>query len=125
MFTRVGGNVKYLIIRNRAGIYGFPKGHVEAGETERQTASREILEETALAVDFIDGFRIEDRYKLKDGTDKTVVYFLASFDGTGFSKQDSEIASIELLSFDQACDRFQFARTRRILVKANDFLSKL
>ena len=125
VFTRVGGNVKYLIIKSRAGIYGFPKGHVEAGETERQTASREILEETALTVDFIDGFRIEDRYTLKDGTDKTVVYFLASFDGTGFSKQDSEIASIELLSFDQACDRFQFDSTRRILVKANDFLSKL
>ena len=125
VFTKVGGNVKYLIIKSRAGIYGFPKGHVEPGETELQTASREILEETALTVDFIDGFRVEDNYTLKDGTDKTVVYFLASFEGTGFSKQDSEIASIELLSFEQACDRFQFDSTRRVLVEANDFLSKL
>ena len=36
-----------LVIHQNAGHWGFPKGHVEPGEDEEQTALREILEETA------------------------------------------------------------------------------
>lgn len=125
VFTRIDGEIKYLIIKSLAGVYGFPKGHVEDGETEKQTASREILEETALTVEFVDGFRAEDSYTIKDEIDKTVVYFLARFEGESFSKQDSEIETIELLSFEEAQGKLQFDSTRRVLTEANDFLMKL
>ena len=43
-----GNRMYILMIRHRPGGYrSFPKGHVEAGETERQTAVREVREETA------------------------------------------------------------------------------
>ncbi len=42
---------KYVIIRG-TGIYkefcGFPKGHMELGETETETVLREVKEETGL-----------------------------------------------------------------------------
>ena len=48
---------KYVIIRG-TGIYkefcGFPKGHMELGETETETALREVKEETGLDVSILD-----------------------------------------------------------------------
>lgn len=39
--------LEVLLVRHRNGSHwSFPKGHVEAGEQERQTALREIREET-------------------------------------------------------------------------------
>ena len=37
VFTKVNNCIKYLLIQNLNGIYGFPKGHVEDGESEMQT----------------------------------------------------------------------------------------
>ena len=42
----------YLIIKSHNGDVGFPKGHMEPGENELQTAIRELKEET--------GFTTED-----------------------------------------------------------------
>ena len=53
-----GNRMYILMIRHRPGGYrSFPKGHVEAGETERQTAVREVREETAAEIKIIPDFR--------------------------------------------------------------------
>ena len=45
------GCMYILMIRHkRGGHRSFPKGHVEAGETEHQTAIREVEEETRLLI---------------------------------------------------------------------------
>ena len=44
-------NNKVLVLQQVAGHWGFPKGHVEKGETEVETAIREIKEETNLDVE--------------------------------------------------------------------------
>ena len=60
VFTMVGDTLKYLLVHSVNGFWGFPKGHVEAGESEYDTAKREIREETGVNVTFIDGFRATD-----------------------------------------------------------------
>ena len=57
VFTRLRDRIKYVIIRSKEGIYGFPKGHVELRETETETALREGFEETGLRVSFMEGFK--------------------------------------------------------------------
>ena len=48
----------FLLVKNKNGKHwGFPKGHIEVGETEEQTAKREIKEETNLDVKILHGFR--------------------------------------------------------------------
>jgi len=47
-----GENFDLVLLRHRfGGHWSFPKGHVEAGESERQTALREVREETGLAIE--------------------------------------------------------------------------
>ena len=119
---------RFYIIRSPEGFYGFPKGHVEDGETEEQTALREIFEETGLRVHLIDGFRTEDSHPLiREGRPdviKTIVYFLAEFDGQALRAQESEVSEISLMSYEKAMSSFQFESSKRILSEAFDFLNR-
>lgn len=78
---------EYLIILNKKGNalghWGFPKGHVEAGEKELDTARREIREEVGLEVDsFMPEFRIVNRYNPRPGSGKgRRVFYCRSADG--------------------------------------------
>jgi hypothetical protein len=57
VFRDIKGEIRYLLIKNRRSAHwGFPKGHIEMGETPQQTAMREVLEETGIHVKLIDGF---------------------------------------------------------------------
>ena len=60
IFTNENNVRKYILLCGHGiykGYYGFPKGHVEEGETERETALREVKEETGLDVVLYDDFR--------------------------------------------------------------------
>ncbi len=124
VFTCVNGLIQYLLVQNPHGVYGFPKGHMEGTETERETAIREIWEETGLQVDFLEGFRSVDLYPspVLQEQMKQVVYFLAEFTQQAYCLQPGEIIGGDLYSFAEAMDLLQFAGSRRILQEANDFL---
>ena len=42
------GAIRYLLIKDSYGHWGFPKGHLEQGETPAEAAARETTEETGL-----------------------------------------------------------------------------
>ena len=78
VFSQFSGAWHVLLIRHEHGRHtSFPKGHVEAGETERQTAEREILEETGVRVRVDTGFRAENRYMARPDAEKLEVFFIA------------------------------------------------
>lgn len=126
VFTRRNGQLLYVIVQERAGTYSFPKGHMEGGETELETARREIFEETGLHPVFLDGFCQQDEYHLseKPGTWKRVTYFLAEFANEAMAPQEGEIKRIHLLSYEQALRLFPYENNRRILMAAHAFLTK-
>ena len=82
IFRNNNGTREYFLIMNKKGNarghWGFPKGHMEQGENEFETAAREIKEETGLSVVFIGGGREISSYSPRPGTHKDVVYFLAT-----------------------------------------------
>ena len=125
VFTRSGGEIRYVIVQEASGAYSFPKGHVEGNETEEQTAAREIREETGLLPVFLPGFRETDEYDLseKPGTHKQVVYFLSEFGNEPLVPRQGEIRKILLLPYAEALRLFQHEGTRRVLAAAQAFLS--
>ena len=129
VFTRMDGVPHYVLVRAKdqpEGCHGFPKGHVEAGETEEQTALREIYEEVGLRVRLLDGFRAVTEYPLPcpPDTRKRVVFFLAEYDNQQITIQESELASYALAPFDEALALTEFADSKQILTEAHAFLTK-
>ena len=124
VFTLVNKEIKYLLIRNLTGIYGFPKGHVEQGETEEQTALREVFEEVGLAVKLVPGFRSEDEHPIpeKENTIKQIVYFIVEYSNQEFIYQREELTDALLVDYETAMSLFQFDSSKRILTAANNFL---
>ena len=124
VFTRMNNEIKYLLIRNLTGIYGFPKGHVEQGETEEQTALREVFEEVGLAVKLVPGFSSEDEHPIpqKENTMKQIVYFLGEYSNQEFTYQKEELTDALLTDYETAMTLFQFDSSKRILTEANNFL---
>ena len=131
VFTYEDGIRKYVIIRG-TGIYqgfcGFPKGHIEAGETEQETALREVKEETGLDVELIGDFRQTDEHFLaregRPNDKKTNVYFLAEYHNQVIKAQESEVSEIVLLDYEAALQSLQSAESKRELEAAEMFLNE-
>ncbi len=126
VYTIDGGEIRYVIIRSKKGVYGFPKGHMEGSESESETALREIAEETGLSVRIVGGFRAEDGYKITVGGEerlKRVVYFLAEYSDQTPVPQETELSDVRLLDFETAMDLLQFDSSKRILSEAHKFLN--
>ena len=126
VFTRIGGELRYVLVCSRTGVYGFPKGHMSQGETPRQTALREIKEEVGLSVKLLSGFHTREEYTLpqKDGVKKRVDYFLATYADQPIVPQPKELQSAGLYSYDEATALLQFDSSRRILREAQEYLTK-
>lgn len=124
VFTRQNGQLLYVIIRQRDGSYGFPKGHMEEGETVEQTAVREIREEVGLQVRLLEGFSEQITYALPQRRRvlKHVTYLLADYEDQEMTIQHKELRSAALLPFEEALSRLQHENTRAVLRKANAFL---
>ncbi len=92
-----------LMIRHKAGgNRSFPKGHVEKGETEYETALREVMEETSSRIAIVSDFRSTVTYRPSPGVMKEVVYFLAFTTSADIKAREGEIAEVEWVPIEQA-----------------------
>ena len=126
VYTRQGSQTLYVVIQHLGGHWGFPKGHMEAGEDEQTTALREIREEIGVDVRLINGFRTVEEYPLpnKPGVTKQVVYFLAEYSDQDLRYQKEELKAACLLSYEEAMNQLTFEEAKRILADADDFLKR-
>lgn len=113
--TIIIDNNKVLLIRQKQGFYGFPKGHVEGNETEVETAIRETKEETNLDVVVDESKRFEISYIVNDNIDKNVIYFLAKLTGeNNIIAQEEEINEVIWVDIDKAEDILTFDNLKEL-----------
>jgi len=125
VFRKEKNKIYYLLLHYEMGHLGFPKGHIEKGETQHQTALREIREETGLTdIKFIDGFEKWYKYffKLKG---KNIVKIATFFLGQTKTKKVTlsfEHIGYKWLTFKQALEQLTFDNDKKILSEANQYL---
>jgi len=128
IFRKEDGEIKYLLLhyKYKTEYWDFPKGNVEEGEDEKETAQREAKEETGLEIDFVSGFEEKVSWFYKRGGEtifKETVYFLAEAK-EGEAKVSEEHLGYGWFSYEKAFGKIKFKNSKEVLKKAHLFLSK-
>lgn len=120
VFRTKNSRTQILLIRHvNGGHWAFPKGHVEKGETEEQTALREILEETGLSVTLDNRYRQVVSYSPKKDVIKDVVYFVAYAQPDSETvAQEAEISQIKWVDADKSVEYVSFDNDKKVLLGA-------
>jgi len=126
-FRQMKTHREYLLLHYPGGHFDFPKGHMEQGETERETALRELKEETGIEdITWIEGYREKINYQYHRGANlmsKDVIFFL------GRTRQKKITISFEhksaiWLPYEEALQKLTFPSAKELLKKAENFLKK-
>ena len=110
-----------LIKHSNSGHWSFPKGHIENGETELETAAREIKEETGVTAYIDERFREVVTYSPKRDVIKDVVYFFATTDDYETKNQESEVSDIKWVDLNDALAHITYKNDKEILKKSINF----
>lgn len=114
--------VEILLIQDAKDRWTIPKGHIEEGETAKQTAAREIGEEAGLMdVDVLDWLgKIHFRYRRIDKLVlmTTQIYLVRAKGDTNAIKKEEWMNGIQWFSFHDALDAIEYEDIGKLMLLA-------
>ncbi|XP_071447162.1 bis(5'-nucleosyl)-tetraphosphatase [asymmetrical] [Hetaerina americana] len=119
--------IEYLLLQTSYGIHHWtpPKGHVDPGESDLETAFRETEEESGLKkcdLKVLEGFQEILKYEVK-GAPKTVTYWLAEISHEGVEvKLSNEHQDFKWVPLDEACKLSGYKDMVDLLNKCENFI---
>jgi len=108
-------NNHILLIKHNQGHWSFPKGHMEKGESDIETALREIKEEVALDVFINRDIYAISSYTLPSGIKKEVIYFLCYCENDDVVLQKSEVCEYLFLPYEEAIKQITYFEDVNVL----------
>lgn len=122
IFRRHNGKIQILLIQDAKKRWTIPKGHIEEGETAKQTAEREIGEEAGLFDLDILGWlgKINFRYRRMNKLVlmTTQVYLVHAKSGTDQIKKEEWMSDIRWLDFAEALDKIEYEDISKLMLLA-------
>jgi 8-oxo-dGTP pyrophosphatase MutT (NUDIX family) len=126
VFRLEHGAPLFLLIRDSYGNWGFPKGHLEQGESAEDAALREVREETGLSelascglIDTIDWyFRFRGRL-----IHKSCHFYLMETSQSDTAPQQAEgITACQWVTYGEAHEAVSYANAREVLRRAREMI---
>ena len=124
LYTIINNKINYLVSLDFHNNWGFPKGHLEQGETSTEAAIREIKEEVGIDATIDTNFMKELIYTMPNGIEKHSIYYIGRFMDQIPSKQLSEVQDIKILPYEKALDILSFKNMKDVLIQANKYIEK-
>jgi 8-oxo-dGTP diphosphatase len=112
-----GDATRVLLVHRPRGDWTFPKGKADPGETDRETALREVEEETGLRCVLGDPAG-ETRYTDAAGRPKVARYWLMTPSATGHEwRPNREIDRLHWCTRDEAARLLSYLPDRQLLAE--------
>ena len=128
VFRMERGKPRYLLIRDSYRNWGFPKGHLEAGEAPETAALREVGEETGLRSLVIRGLidTIDWDFRFRGQViHKVCHFFLMESSRSRTSPQRAEgITACRWMSFEDAQRVISYKNAREVLRRAHGMVAQ-
>lgn len=122
--------IKFLLLKNKLKntYWGFPKGKIEEEESLKETAMREVKEETNLKnIKFLEGFKhsLTWFFRLKGETiKKEAIYLIGKItkENKKKVKLNHENQDFKWLNFENAIKKMKIKNNKEMLKKAYKFI---
>lgn len=115
-----GEQVEILLIQDAKDRWTIPKGHIEEKETPRDTAEREVREETGLQKIRVLGWlgKINFRYRRANSLVlmSTEIFLIEALDDTNNLKPEDWMNGIKWFSAAEALDKIEYEDIGKIIL---------
>lgn len=108
------------LVSPRGGVFSLPKGHPDPGETMKEAATREVLEETGLTAEPQEKLgEVRYWYRLHgERVHKTVTFFLFRYVSGSVDDHDDEVVWAGWVPLEEAPEQLTYEGEREMVVKA-------
>lgn len=114
------GTIEILLIQDAKDRWTIPKGHIEEGETAKETAEREIREETGLQEMVMQGWlgKINFQYRRQQSLVlmTTEIFLVAAKGNTDDITPEEWMKGIKWLPANEALDKIEYEDIGKIIL---------
>jgi len=132
IFKNTNNNFVFCIVRHAEGHWSFPKGHQNRGETEQETAIRELKEETGISnvnllnnKSFFENYSFEKNNFKYNKSNKYFIGLVPSMATTTLNDFKKEIPELRWGTYEEAKKVITFPEAREVLDQAFKYLQTL
>ncbi len=115
-----------LITQNSSNNYwGFPKGHIEKGQTSQEAALREVKEEGGVEAEIVQKVG-ENKYVFTQQGEKifkVVTIYLMKYISGDIKDHDWEVSEAKWVTPDEALNTLSFSSDKKLLKQALELAS--
>lgn len=117
-------DIEILLIQDSKGRWTIPKGHIEPGETAKQTAIREIGEEAGLfhiqVLTWLGKIHFQYRRIDKLVLMTTQIYLVRALDDAEVPTKEQWMKGIKWFEFNEALDAIEYEDIEKLMLVARN-----
>ena len=121
---KTGKDIEILLIQDSKGRWTIPKGHIEKGETAKQTAIREIGEESGLfhiqVLSWLGKIHFQYRRVDKLVLMTTQIYLVRAMDDAEKPTKEQWMKGIKWFRFNDALDAIEYEDIEKLMLLAKN-----